>query len=115
MNIPFVRSTAAEHAQALVARYIGASRDLAGRLTDFNPGSNIRSYLEAQAHRFAHLDLKVWSALGRAIPTILFEHFGEGDGVTSTVGFPPLPPLQAPSKTDPRASPTSIATYGFIC
>src|SRR5437762_6067823 len=95
MSIPFEREHAAEYAADLIGWFLGLSTDTAGRLTDFNAGSNIRIFFEAIGLRFEHLDSKVFLALRRTIPSVLFEFFGEGDGVTTGVGFPRLPALPA--------------------
>ncbi len=79
----------------MIAAFLGASIDTAGRVTDFNAGSVARTLLEAIALRLEALDAATYLALQRAIPTILFEVFGEGDGVSTSVGFPALPALPA--------------------
>ncbi len=94
-NVPFTREHAAVHTAAMIAAFLGGSIDTAGRVTDFNAGSVARTLLEAIALRFEALDSATYLALQRAIPTILFEYFGEGDGLTTTVGFPALPALPA--------------------
>ena len=94
-NVEYVREHAADHAQSMIAWFLGLSADTAGRLTDFNPGSNVRTLLESVGLQLEHLDLKVYAALTRAIPDILYEFFGPGDGVTTQVGFPALPALPA--------------------
>jgi uncharacterized phage protein gp47/JayE len=94
-SVPFVREHASEHAAVMIARMLGLSVDTAGRVTDFNRGARARTLLEAVAVRFEHLDAKAFAALARAIPTVLYEFFGEGDGVATTVGFPALPALPA--------------------
>lgn len=94
-NVPFTRQHAAVYAESMIAAFLGASIDTAGRVTDFNAGSVARTLLEAIALRFEALDAATYLALQRALPTILFEVFGEGDGVTSSVGFPALPALPA--------------------
>ena len=91
MNVPFDRQTAAVYRDELIAWFVGLSAITAGRITDFNVGSNTRSFFESIALRLEHLDLKMFIGLQRAIPTILFEFFGRGDGVTTTTGFPLLP------------------------
>jgi uncharacterized phage protein gp47/JayE len=93
--IPFTRETASAYAASMIARFLGLSRRTAGRLTDFNPGSNIRSFFETIGLLFEHLDSKVAALARRAIPSILYEFFGDGDGVTTDVGFPALPALAA--------------------
>lgn len=95
MNTPFLRQHAADHAADMIARFLGLSLDTAGRMTDLNEGSNIRSFFEAVALRFEYLDNKVFGALARAIPSVLYEFFGEGDGVSTFTGFPLLPALPA--------------------
>jgi uncharacterized phage protein gp47/JayE len=90
-NIPFVRQHATEHTTAMIGWFLGLSADTAGRVTDFNIGSNVRTLLESVAMRLENLDSKAYLALRRAIPLILYEFFGEGDGVTTFVGFPALP------------------------
>jgi uncharacterized phage protein gp47/JayE len=97
MNAPFTREHARVHAAAMIAAFLRSSIDTAGRVTDFNEGSNEAAIFEALGLRFEHLDNKVFGALRRAIPTILYEFFGEGDGVTTTVGFPLLPALPGTS------------------
>lgn len=94
-NVPFTRQHAAVYAEAMIAAFLGGSIDTAGRVTDFNAGSVARSLLEAIALRFEALDAATYLALQRALPTILFEAFGEGDGVATAVGFPALPALPA--------------------
>lgn len=95
MNVPFLRSTATAYAQAAIGWYLGLSQSTAGRLTDLNAGSNLRSLLETWAIQLEQLDTKAFVALERAMPTVLYEFLGEGDGVTTTVGFPGLPALAA--------------------
>lgn len=90
-NVPFTRERAAEHVNAMIAWFLGVSGDTAGRVTDFNVGSNIRTLLEVVAMRLEVFDQKVYAGMRRLIPTVLYEWFGEGDGITSTVGFPLLP------------------------
>jgi uncharacterized phage protein gp47/JayE len=92
---PFTRETAADYAAGMIAWFLGLSPDTAGRVTDFNPGSNVRTLIEAVGIRLEHLDAKAWLALERAIPQVLFDFFGEGDGLTTTVGFPKRPALPA--------------------
>ena len=96
MNVPYERESAATHTANLIAWMIGLAQNTAGRLTDFNVGSITRTLLETYAIRLEHLDAKVFGALRRAIPTVLYEFFGEGDGgVTSSVGFPLIPSVAA--------------------
>jgi uncharacterized phage protein gp47/JayE len=133
-NVPFDRQHARDHAAAMIGWFLGLSADTAGRVTDFNIGSNMRTLLESVAMRLEHLDSKMYLGLRRAIPLILYEFFGEGDGVTTTVGFPPLPaepargiarfehdgvtglPIPIPVSTllvqqnDPTATPVTYAT-----
>ena len=95
MNVPFLRTTAREYASQAIAWFLGLSQATAGRLTDMNAGSNIRSVLETWAIQIEQLDTKAFVALERAMPTVLYEFLGEGDGVTTSVGFPALPALPA--------------------
>lgn len=93
--IPFTRETATAYAASMIGWFLGLSPDTAGRVTDFNAGSNVRTLLEAVGIRLEHLDAKAWLALERAIPQVLFDFFGEGDGRTTMVGFPKLVALPA--------------------
>ena len=94
-NVPFIREHAAEYADDMVGWFLGLLIETAGRITDFNVGSNARNIFETIGLRFEHLDNKVFLALRRAIPIVLYDFFGEGDGITTTVGFPLLPALPA--------------------
>lgn len=94
-NVPFIRTTAATYLERAVAWFIGLSQSTAGRLTDLNAGSNLRTLLETWAIQLEQLDTSVVVGLERAIPTVLYEFFGDGDGVTTDVGFPALPALPA--------------------
>lgn len=94
-NVPFLRATAAQYTASAIAWLLGLSQTTAGRLTDLNAGSNVRTLLETWAIQLEQLDTKVFVGLERALPTVLYEFFGEGDGVTTTVGFPALPALAA--------------------
>lgn len=112
MNVPFERGRAVEYVDRMIASYLGLSADTAGRLTDFNAGSNIRNVLDAIALRLEALDTKMFTALRRAIPMILFEFFGEGDGgVTTSVGFPRLPALSA---SGPATFTRDLAVTGNV-
>lgn len=91
----YTRSQAAQHAQAMIGAFLARSIDTVGRVTDFNVGSVMRSLFEAVALRIEAIETGFYLGLQRAIPTVVFEFFGEGDGVTSTVGFPALPALPA--------------------
>lgn len=95
MNVPFLRQTAREYAAAAVGWYLGLSQSTAGRLTDMNDGSNIKCLLETWAIQAEQLDTKAFVALERAMPTVLYAFLGDGDGVTTSVGFPALPALPA--------------------
>jgi uncharacterized phage protein gp47/JayE len=95
MNIPYSREHADEHTQELIAWYLGLSEETAGRLTDLNPGSNLRDIFEAVAIKLEGLDNAVYTGLRAAIPEILYAWFGVGDGITTFVGFPALPALPA--------------------
>jgi len=94
-NVPFERELAATHTADLLAWFFGLSPETAGRVTDANVGSNLRTFFEAIALRLEALDNKVFFGLRRLIPTILFEFLGDGDGVSTTTGFPALPALAA--------------------
>jgi len=95
MNVPYVREHADQHTAELIAWYLGLSEDTAGRLTDLNPGSNLRDIFETVAITLEGLDNQVYTGLRAAIPEILYAWFGVGDGVTTFVGFPALPALPA--------------------
>lgn len=95
MNIPFTRERAIIHAQAMIARDLALSIATAGRITDFNDGSNAKDFYLAIGGRFEHLDNKIQGALKRAIPTMVYEFFGFGDGIITDVGFPLLPAMPA--------------------
>jgi len=94
-NIPYVRQHADEHTAQLIAWYLGLSEETAGRMTDLNPGSNLRDVFEAVALKLEGLDNAVYTGLRAAIPAILYEWFGVGDGITTFVGFPLIPALPA--------------------
>lgn len=79
-DTPFLREHAADHADELIAWFLGLSPDTAGRVSDLNVGSNLRVLFEAVGVRLEHLDNKAFLALQRAIPTVLFDFFGEGPG-----------------------------------
>ena len=114
-NVPFTREHATEHVDAMIAWFLGLSGDTAGRVTDFNSGSNIRTLLESIGLRLEHLDTKVYQGMRALIPLVLYEWLGDGDGgLTTSVGFPALPALAAtgtgrfqrdPSFTDPVEIP----------
>jgi len=94
-NVPYSRQHADEHTAELIGWYLGLSETTAGRMTDLNPGSNLRDIFEAVAIKLEGLDTAVFTGLRAAIPMILFEWFGVGDGVNTFVGFPALPALPA--------------------
>lgn len=94
-NVPFERERASAHTDAMIAWFLGLSADTAGRVTDLNIGSNIRTLLETVAIRLEHLDAKAFAAMRALIPAVLYEWLGEGDGATTSVGFPALPALPA--------------------
>lgn len=94
-NVPFTRSHASQHAADLIGWFLGLSADTAGRVTDMNAGANVRTFFESIALRLEALDNGIFLGLRRAIPQVLYEFFGEGDGIVSTVGFPSLPALPA--------------------
>ncbi len=92
-NVPFIRESAVEYRNAIIAAYLGLSVDTAGRITDLNDGGVGKTFIEAIATAFERLDVKVFLADKRAIPIVLYEAFGDGDGVTTFVGFPLLPAI----------------------
>jgi len=111
VNVPFVRERATSHADAMIAWFLGLSQDTAGRVTDLNAGSVIRTLLEAVAIRLEYLDNKVFAAMRRLIPEVLFEFLGEGDGLTSTVGFPRRPAVPA---SGPAIFTRDLAAAGAV-
>jgi uncharacterized phage protein gp47/JayE len=94
-TVPFTREPAATHVADMIAHFLGVEPTTAGRVTDFNAGSNILIFLEAVGVRLENLDTKVFLALRRAIPAMLFDFFGEGDGIATTIGFPAIVALPA--------------------
>jgi hypothetical protein len=114
-NIPYSRQHADVHTSEMIAWYLGLSEETAGRLTDLNPGSNLRDIFEAIALKLEALDNTVYTGLRAAIPQILYEWFGVGDGITTFVGFPKLPALPGKgtarflrAPTDDLTQPVSI-------
>lgn len=110
--IPFDRESADQHRAAMTARFLATSPDTAGRLTDLNVGSNVRITFDALGVRLEHLDAKAWLGLARAIPQALFDVFGDGDGITTSIGFPlrPAVPASGPVRLfrDPNVTPADL-------